>query len=455
MTLRTISTLTIAAILVAGCSESRAPVLSAQKPVAPSKLIVAVNKALAEGDTAAAVMLAQLQARAQPDSPDVQRTLARAQLADGRYAEALYTLKAQVEANPQDPALSFSYGLALLATGQEAAGRTLLVRLVMTGAPQMASDVGLALALAGDPAGGLSLLEPAARAAEADGRVRQNLGLAYAAKGDWLRARDAARLDLTPDQVDAALARWAVLLQQQTPERIAILLGGSPETLAARTQLTKAAPAALAPTASLGVVAAADLPPPPAPPVVEKTAVNLPRLGSVQLAAVSPLAIAPTPIVTEATPEPAPQPALQAAPQPVPQAAPQVAPHSVQAPRQATQVVRLAATRTPAGVAKTSAPVEAAPAVATSAEAWTVQLGAFSSVDLAKAAWGVLTGRYKLLIGAGSPLLLRTEGTGLTRVVVSGFADRTEARTFCRSYRANGGECFERRVTAAFSTVRL
>jgi len=437
MTLRTASTLAIIAVLAAGCSETRAPTLTAQKPIALSKLAVAVNKALAEGDTGAAVTLAQLQAQAQPGSPELQRLLARAQLADGRFTEALYTLKAQAEANPQDTALSFSYGLALLATGQEEAGRVHLVRLVMTSAPQMASDVGLALALAGDPAGGLSLLEPAARAAEADGRVRQNLGLAYAAKGDWLRARDAARLDLTPEQVDAALARWAVLLQQQTPERIAILLGGSPEKLAARTQLTRAAPAALAPAASLGVVAAADLPTPP--PVVEKTAVNLPKLGPVQLAAVSPLAIAPTPIVTEATPEPAPQPALQAA----------------QAPRQMPQAVRLAATRTPAAVAKTSAPVQAAPAVATSAEAWTVQLGAFSSVDLAKAAWGVLTGRYKLLNGAGSPLLLRTQGTGLTRVVVSGFADKAEARTFCRSYRASGGECFERRVTAAFSTVRL
>lgn len=441
MTLRTASTLAIIAVLAAGCSETRAPTLTAQKPITLSKLAVAVNKALAEGDTGAAVTLAQLQAQAQPGSPELQRLLARAQLADGRFTEALYTLKAQAEANPQDTALSFSYGLALLATGQEEAGRVHLVRLVMTSAPQMASDVGLALALAGDPAGGLSLLEPAARAAEADGRVRQNLGLAYAAKGDWLRARDAARLDLTPEQVDAALARWAVLLQQQTPERIAILLGGSPEKLAARTQLTRAAPAALAPAASLGVVAAADLPTPP--PVVEKTAVNLPKLGPVQLAAVSPLAIAPTPIVTEATPEPAPQPA----PQPALQAA--------QAPRQMPQAVRLAATRTPAAVAKTSAPVQAAPAVATSAEAWTVQLGAFSSVDLAKAAWGVLTGRYKLLNGAGSPLLLRTQGTGLTRVVVSGFADKAEARTFCRSYRASGGECFERRVTAAFSTVRL
>ncbi|QCI80379.1 hypothetical protein E6W36_15265 [Hankyongella ginsenosidimutans] len=166
---------------------------------------------------------------------------------------------------------------------------------------------------------------------------------------------------------------------------------------------------------------------------------NLPKLGPVQLAAVSPLAIAPTPIITEATPEPAPQPALQAA----------------QAPRQMPQAVRLAATRTPAVVAKVSAPVQAASLAATSAEAWTVQLGAFSTVDLAKAAWGVLTGRYKLLNGAGSPLLLRTQGTGLTRVVVSGFADKAEARTFCRSYRASGGECFERRVTAAFSTVRL
>ena len=93
MTLRTASTLAIIAVLAAGCSETRAPTLTAQKPIALSKLAVAVNKALAEGDTGAAVTLAQLQAQAQPGSPELQRLLARAQLADGRFTEALYTLK--------------------------------------------------------------------------------------------------------------------------------------------------------------------------------------------------------------------------------------------------------------------------------------------------------------------------------------------------------------------------
>lgn len=434
MTLRTALSLVIAATLVAGCSESKAPELTAQKPVAPSKLIVAVNKALADGDTAAAVTLAQLQAQVQPGSTEVQRTLARAQLADGRFADALYTLKAQVEANPQDTTLSFSYGLALLATGQEAAGRTHLVKLVMTGAPQMASDVGLALALAGDPAGGLSLLEPAARAAAADGRVRQNLGLAYAAKGDWLRARDAARLDLPPEQVDAAVSRWAVLLQHQTPERIAILLGGSPEKLAARTQLTNAAPTSVAPAASLGVVAAADLPTPgPAVrPAVERAAISLPDLAPVQLAAANPIAVAPVPVLATVATAPVPQSATP-------------------------KTMRLAAARPAASVVKVSAAVQAVNPLrpAASVDSWTVQLGAFSTADLAKAAWALLTGKYKVLNGAGAPLLLRSEGKTLTRVVVSGFGSKAEASTFCASYRANGGECFERRLTAAFSASRL
>ncbi len=455
MTLRTLSLLALASVLVTGCNESTPPVLSAQKPIEPSALVIAVNKALVEGDTAAAVTLAQLQAQVQPNVLEVQRALARAQLADGRYADALYGLKPQIEANPQDTALSFSYGLALLATGQAEAGRVHLVRLVMTGAPQMASDAGLALALGGDPDGGLSLLEPAARAPGADGRVRQNLGLAYAAKGDWLRARDAARLDLTPEQVDAALTRWAALLQHQTPERIAILLGAVPERLAARTQLVKAAPATITPVASLGIAAAANLQEPVETPVqpAEKAATTVSQLGPVQLAAATPLAVEPArvapakaeqAVVEQAKLEPA-----KVEPAKVEPAKIASKPAAMQTPK----VVRLAAHQASANVVKASAPARALRAVPEGT--WSVQLGAFSTVDLAKTAWGLLTGKFKILNGTGSPLLLRTQGTNLTRVVVSGFSGKSEAKAFCATYRASGGACFERRVTAAFSTTSL
>jgi Flp pilus assembly protein TadD len=60
-----------------------------------------------------------------------------------------------------------------------------------------AGDLGLAFALAGEHVRAVSLLESAASAAGATGRVRQNLALAYALSGDWQKARTVAAQDVS------------------------------------------------------------------------------------------------------------------------------------------------------------------------------------------------------------------------------------------------------------------
>ncbi|MBX4390432.1 hypothetical protein K4H03_30580, partial [Mycobacterium tuberculosis] len=58
-----------------------------------------------------------------------------------------------------------------------------------------ASDRGLAMALAGDPAGAVALLMDISRQPGADAKTRQNLALSLALAGQWQQACAIAALD--------------------------------------------------------------------------------------------------------------------------------------------------------------------------------------------------------------------------------------------------------------------
>ena len=67
------------------------------------------------------------------------------------------------------------------------------------------SNLGLSLALAGNPAEGEALLEPLADGPSSTPRLRQNLALVLGLKGDGTRAAQLARADLSEqDDVKAA-----------------------------------------------------------------------------------------------------------------------------------------------------------------------------------------------------------------------------------------------------------
>jgi Flp pilus assembly protein TadD len=68
------------------------------------------------------------------------------------------------------------------------------------------SNLGLSLALAGNPAEGEALLEPLADGPSSTPRLRQNLALVLGLKGDSTRAAQLARADLTEQDVRANLA---------------------------------------------------------------------------------------------------------------------------------------------------------------------------------------------------------------------------------------------------------
>ena len=137
---------------------------------------------------------------------------------------------------------------------------------------------------------------------------------------------------------------------------------------------------------------------------------------------------------------------LAAAPEaPAPQAlrSPPPAPPVVAAPAPAATAVPVvpSVTAKPA-VAKPAAAPEKHPA-ATAANGALVQLAAVRSEDAAKSEWQRLSKRLPDLFGQRRPAFSKTEHDGHTlwRVRTGGFADTTQASTFCEKVRAKGVGC--------------
>ena len=80
------------------------------------------------------------------------------------------------------------------------------------------SDLGLALALAGEPQRGVGVLVNAVRSSDvATPKLRQNLAYAYALAGNWRAARVMAAEDVPADQLEARLAQWARMSAPAAP----------------------------------------------------------------------------------------------------------------------------------------------------------------------------------------------------------------------------------------------
>ena len=88
---------------------------------------------------------------------------------------------------------ALNLALAQIAQGQWDVARTTLAEHAEA---IPARDRGLALALAGDPNGGVALLIAAARTPDADARTRQNLALALALSGRAAVARRATQMTI-------------------------------------------------------------------------------------------------------------------------------------------------------------------------------------------------------------------------------------------------------------------
>ena len=366
------------------------------------------GKAIARHDGAAAVVSAESAVGLSPRTVEYRMLLGQSYLEAGRFASARQAYGDVLQLSPTNGKAALNQALATIATGDWQAARTQLAEHADIIAVR---DRGLALALAGDTQGAIAVLTALVRSPAADAKARQNLALSFALAGQWQAARLVAGMDLTGDQLDSRLQRWAAFAQPAAAsDQVASLLGvhatvdhGQPVALAlaAPTPFVPAV-AVLAPAAAVAVSPVEPVPVVSAPSVAAAVVVPGPTFG-------------PRREVVETLP---------------------VA--TIAATRGA---IKIAIANPP--VAKP--PVAKAPPVVVARGPFVVQLGAFANAGVAKNAWGRARrtlGDLGTRIPQGMTFAAKT-GT-VYRLSVGGFA-RADADILCGRYRAHGGACFVRK----------
>jgi Flp pilus assembly protein TadD len=432
------------------------------KPAAGSRVATASSKA-PRAEQQAAELAAKAQASVQkkafaeglgyaeravelsPRDVGYRMLLADLYLKNGRFQSAETTFDNVRTLDPGNPRAAFSIALARIALGRPAGAVAELDRLAETAAP---ADIGLAYALAGEPRRAIELLEPAARAPGATGRVRQNLALSYALAGDWEKARVTAAQDVSPAELGGRLQQWAALAQPGGgAAQVASLLGVAPAADAG--QPVRLALAAPQPEPNALAAAAAVAPPEPAPETVPFAS---PALAEAAPAATPEPQAEPVRMASSDLPSWVSERAAAEAEAPAPAPAEETRPvyaEAVQAlvtPQPAVLTASAPAIETPARrfeapSRRVSAPVQAGPG------RFAVQLGAFSSAAAVERAWAQMLKRFGFQELTPLSTTVRLPGRGtLHRLSVAGFASRDSAGRTCRSIQAKGGACFVRTV---------
>ena len=468
---------------------------------AAAQLYDQASRALQQGQLASAVSLMEQAVALSPRDAGYRILLADAYLKSGRFDSARATYGDVIELDPSNVRASLSVALIQIAQGRPAAAVGILDA-IADRAP--AGDVGLAYALAGQSDRAVQLLESAARSPMATPRTRQNLALAYAFAGDWRRARAIAAQDISPADIDARMAEWAVMARPGAgAAQIASLLGTAPGADSGQPARLALAPSGAAPVAVAIVAEAIPAEAAPAPSRAQFAPARTPAPDPIEVAAMDARPaeapafwVAPDTYQEEAIAEGvAPEPVRARAPSPrrsrvaraaarVPAAEPfavearyDIAPISsddgpaaeapilpaFEAPARPAPLSRpVAAARAPARAPSTprrsayvraaaSAPLprpilERPRAIRAGNAPVVVQLGAFRTEANAERAWGQVSRRYGL---AGRRPLTTTfnyQGRTLHRVSVSGFASNADAQRLCGQIRGAGGLCFVRGV---------
>ncbi|MFN3944820.1 MAG: SPOR domain-containing protein [Allosphingosinicella sp.] len=390
------------------------------------QLFQQAHAALQRGDAAAALGLAERAVELSPRDSAYRMLLADLYVKSGRFASAEATYRDVLELQPDHIRAGLTLALSQIAQGRNGAA---LGQLDLLAGKASAGDLGLAFALAGQPERAIELLEPAARAADANGRVRQNLALAYALAGDWQRARVVAAQDVSPDELSARLQQWAALARSDAPSaQVAALLNVTPAEDPGRPARLALAP--LAPEPQPVALAAVEPPVVPAEPVQYAS-----------LAPVAPDFYAPAAAETQAVETPTVE-ADEFAPLVLRPAETRAEP--LLAPRAEPRVEPLR----PAAAPAAQRPVRAAASGVHSARPgrFVVQLGAFSNVQNAERAWADAERRYGFAQAQGVTTTFDHGGRTLHRVAVGGFDDQAAAMRACQSVKAKGGACFVRGV---------
>jgi Flp pilus assembly protein TadD len=442
-----VSALAIGATMVAckPAAESRVASASSKAPKAErqaAELYAQAQAAVAKGAFAEGLGFAERAVELSPRDVGYRMILADLYLKNGRFQSAETTFDDVRMLDPGNRRAAFNIALARIALGRPAGAVAELDHIAETASP---ADIGLAYALAGEPRRAIELLEPAARAPGANGRVRQNLALAYALAGDWDKARVTAAQDVSPAELAGRLQQWAALAQPGGgAAQVATLLGvtpavdvgqpvrlalaappAEPTAFAAAEPLPEPAPETV-PVASPALAEAVPATPEPQAEPVRTASTDLPQWVSERAAAE---AEAPAPAPVEET-RPVYAEAVQAL------VTPQPAVLTASAPAIETPARRFEAPRRRPAAERQSGPGRFA-----------VQLGAYSSAASVERAWAQMLKRFGFqdLTPLSTTVQMPGRGT-LHRLSVAGFASRDAAGRTCRSIQAKGGACFVRTV---------
>lgn len=424
--------------LLGGCAGSASLKSASARPAGP---VTPADRAVARAEQA-------VQKAPQDAAP--RAALGQAYLVAGRFQSAATAFDDAMTLG--DNSGRTALGLALAKIG---AGRTReAVALLDDWRGEIpAGDLGLALALAGETARGVAVLSDAVRSGESTPKLRQNLAYAYALDGRWAEARLMAAQDVPAAELEKRMAIWALsALPDRNQDRVAGLIGaplrsdpGQPAMLALRTdplgeQLAAQDPApvrsaAVEPAVAVAAAAPADTPVAELPALAEAGA---PAVVEQNLAAQT---AAPSPA--------APSPARAVAAKPLPR--PTVASAFAPLVAKPTRVARASATVTPAPTAAPAIAAAAGPARSGAAArprvaaggTHLVQLGAFSSPQGARRAWGIFVQRTPGLASYRMTVTSATvRGKAVWRVAAAGLAGAAPASGLCSQVKANGGACF-------------
>ena len=430
-----LSSLLVATTMV-GCTGAafRPSASAVQQKGNPGKLAAAAEKALADRNGTKAVEAAEAAVQLDPQNAAYRQILGRAYVMAGRFASAQTALGDAMTLGNTDASTVVSLALVQVAQGRADAARSLLIANAGT---VPASDYGLAMAMAGDPAEGVRILSEAIHDPSATVRTRQNLAYAYALAGRWKDARTIVGLDMQALDANKRISDWAQIAEPSlAPMRVAALMGvtidesdsGQPVALA------------LAPAAADAPVQMAEAAPEAAPlPAAQPDA----PVDMVQAVPASQPAFEAAPVI-------------KASPKPVRVAARDFIVEDRNAKPMVAAKARAKGQSVPAAapVARMQQAAFIKP-VANGASNWVVQLGAYDSAAIAKEKWQGMAGRSSTL--AAFPVLTSqatVNGKAYHRLAISGFGSRADAMAACRTIRVQRGQCFVREGAAGATPQR-
>jgi Flp pilus assembly protein TadD len=433
----------LAALALAGCAAKVAPPASASAAEAQAML--------AHGKTDKAIESAEAAVLAQPRNAAYRAMLGAAYLEAGRFQSAATSFDDAMKLGDQTPRTALSFALAKAAAGDSRAALSVLEDW-RDDIP--ASDLGLAMALAGRPDQGVQILSNALRGGENTPKVRQNLAYAYALMGDWASARIMAAEDVPANKLGERLGQWAATARPDlTQARVATLLGaplvadaGQPAQLAlvnnpsVEQLASEAAAQAAGPQVAAAVDQNGELPALGAPAAPALAAAEpQPAAAPVTVPAAQPVADTFAQAFAEAAPTGATpvqmvENAARFVANPVVQAIPaSYQPAPTPRPRRVTGQVE-GTVATPAVALRH---VSAAP---TNGD-HLVQLGSFASEQGARRAWGIYVKRYPELARYDMVITQAVvRGKNYWRVSAGGFA-RADASSMCGRVKSGGAGC--------------